>query len=139
MYNLVKFFEYNSDVVVKDIPIEDYNEVYDMITNFGTSGKPKIGLYKNNLIIGAILLDEDYLPWEYRFDVIIKRGYRGRGYFKLLMNKIIEDFKNDEQAEQLSAIVINKKLTKILEEKYGFIIGDFDGDDFAFIQKKGFK
>lgn len=137
MNKIVKFLEYKhiTDVSIDYVEEKDYDAVYDMITTFGTNGIPKIGLYKNNMIIGAILLDGDYLPWEYRFDVVIKRGYRGRGYLRLLMEKLIEDFKRDPEADQLSAIVINKKLSKILDERFGFSIGEFDGDDFAFIIK----
>lgn len=137
MNKIVKFLEYKhiSDVSIDYVDEEEYDDVYDMITTFGTNGTPKIGLYKGNKIIGAILLDEDYLPWEYRFDVIIKRGYRGRGYLRLLMEKLIEDFKNDPEADQLSAIVINKKLSKILDERFDFSISDYEGDDFAFMLK----
>lgn len=126
----------DNDITIGDISKEDYHKVYDMITSFNSNGIPKIGLYKKGIIIGAILLDEDYLPYEYRFDVIIKRGYRGRGYFRLLMDKLIINFKEDKQADQLSAVVVNKKLSNIFKEEFGFGISEFEGDDFAFLSKK---
>ena len=133
----LKYFEaLQNEVTIGDISKEDYNKVYNMITDFNSNGIPKIGLYKKGVIIGAILIDDDYLPNEYRFDIIIKKGYRGRGYLKLLINKLIEDFQVDDKVDQLSAVVVNKKLSTILGSRFGFTISEFDGDDFAFLSKK---
>jgi len=127
----------NEPVEGKDISTYAHmDEVHNMITTFYSNGFPLNGLYLNNKLIGSILLDPDYLPWEYRFDVIIKRGYRKRGYLKYLMNDLIERFKKDEQADQLSAVVINKKLVNILEDKWGFGVDEFEGDPFVWTNKK---
>lgn len=128
----------NEPVEGKDISSYDNlgGQVHDMITTFYSNGFPLNGLYLNGKLIGSILLDPDYLPWEYRFDVIIKKGYRNKGYLKYIMNDLIERFKKDEQADQLSAIVINKKLVNILEDKWGFGVDEFEGDPFVFTNKK---
>jgi len=112
------------------------DEVHDMITTFNSNGFPLNGLYLNNKLIGSILLDPDYLPWEYRFDVIIKKGYRNKGYLKYLMGDLIDRFKKDEQTDQLSATVVNKKLVNILEDKWGFGVDEFEGDPFVWTNKK---
>jgi hypothetical protein len=141
MKNILKFNDFlnenlKDDIYVKSIGVEYSNELYSMITNFNSSGNPYLGLFKGEKIIGGILLDEDYLPWEFRFDVVIKRGYRGKGYLKLLIDKLKEDFYADKDADQLSATVVNKKLTPILVNRFGFSCGKYEGDDFVWITKK---
>ena len=141
MKNILKFNDFlnenlKDDIYVKSIGVEYSKELYGMITNFNSSGNPYLGLFKGEKIIGGILLDEDYLPWEFRFDVVIKRGYRGKGYLKLLINKLKEDFYADKDADQLSATVVNKKLTPILVNRFGFSDGEYEGDDFVWITKK---
>ena len=141
MKNILKFNDFlnenlKDDIYVKSIGVEYSKELYSMITNFNSSGNPYLGLFKGEKIIGGILLDEDYLPWEFRFDVVIKRGYRGKGYLKLLINKLKEDFYADKDADQLSATVVNKKLTPILVNRFGFSDGEYEGDDFVWITKK---
>ena len=81
----------NDDIFVKNIGNEYVYELMSMIEGFNTNGKPKIGLFKGEKLIGGVLLDEDYLPWEYRFDVIINKKFRGKGYLKLLINKLKEN------------------------------------------------
>ena len=126
----------NEPVEGKDISSYDHmNDVHNMITTFYSNGFPLNGLYLNGKLIGSILLDPDYLPWEYRFDVIIKKGYRNKGYLKYLMNDLIERFKNDEQADQLSATVVNKNLVSVLKDKWGFGVDEFEGDPFVWINK----
>ena len=125
----------NDDIFVKNIGNEYTYELMSMIEGFNTNGKPKIGLFKGENLIGGVLLDEDYLPWEYRFDVVINKKFRGKGYLKLLINKLKENFNNDKEADQLSAIVVNKKLTDILVNNFGFYKGEYEGDDFVWIQK----
>lgn len=110
-------------------------ELQKMIgSSFTSDGFAYIGLFKGDKIIGGVLLSKDHLPWEYRFDVVISRSYRGKGYLKLLINKLIADFKADPVADQLSAQVVNKKLVGILE-RYGFSIGNFEDLPFAWMTK----
>lgn len=125
----------NNTISVKNIGNEYMDELFDMVDGFNTNGKPKIGLFNDGKLIGGVLLEEDYLPWEYRFDVVIHKKFRGKGYLKLLINKLKENFYNDKEADQLSATVVNKKLTKILVNKFGFNEGEFEGDDFVWISK----
>lgn len=125
----------NSTIYVKNIGNEYMDELLDMIDGFYTNGEPKIGLFNGEKLIGGVLLEEDYLPREYRFDVVIHKKFRGKGYLKLLINKLKENFNNDKEAKQLSATVVNKKLTKILVNKFGFNEGEFEGDDFVWINK----
>lgn len=135
-----KFIDYlnesQQNIYIKDIDNEYIDELFDMMSDdFYSYSSPIIGLFDNDKIIGGVLIDEDYLPWEYRFDVVIDKGYRGKGYLKLLINRLIEKFNADEKADQLSAIVVNKKLTDILVNKFGFSKGEFEGDDFVWIRK----
>jgi len=123
------------DVTIRNIGNEYIKELKGMINNFNSNGNPKIGLFKGNNLIGGVLLDKDYSPWEYRFDVVIDERFRGEGYLKLLINKLKEDFFKDEKADQLSATVVNKELTNILINKYGFNKGEYEGDDFVWINK----
>lgn len=126
----------NEPVEGKDLSSYNHmDDVYNMITNFNSNGFPLNGLYLNDKLIGSILLDPDYLPWEYRFDVIIKKGYRNKGYLKYLINDLIERFKKNEQADQLSATVVNKNLVNILKDKWGFGVDEFEGDPFVWINK----
>ena len=125
----------NSKIYVKNIGNEYADELFDMVDGFSTNGNPKIGLFNGEKLIGGVLLDEDYLPWEYRFDVVINKKNRGKGYLKLLINKLKENFNNDKQADQLSATVVNKKLTDILVNNFGFYKGEYEGDDFVWIKK----
>lgn len=126
----------NNTISVKNIGNEYMDELFDMIDGlFYTYANPKIGLFNGENLIGGVLLDEDYLPLEYRFDVVIHKKFRGKGYLKLLINKLKENFYNDKEANQLSATVVNKKLTKILVNKFGFNEGEFEGDDFVWINK----
>ena len=125
----------NSTIYVKNIGNEYMDELFDMVDGFNTNGKPKIGLFNGKKLIGGVLLEEDYLPWEYRFDVVIHKKFRGKGYLKLLINKLKENFNDDKEADQLSATLVNKKLTKILINKFEFNEGEFEGDDFVWISK----
>ncbi len=125
----------NSTIYVKNIGNEYRDELFDMVDGFNTNGKPKIGLFNGEKLIGGVLLEEDYLPFEYRFDIVIHKKFRDKGYLKLLINKLKENFNNDKEADQLSATVVNKKLTKILVNKFGFDKGEFEGDDFVWINK----
>ena len=126
----------NSTIYVKNIGNEYMGELFDMADGeFYTYGKPKIGLFSGEKLIGGVLLEEEYLPSEYRFDVIIHKNFRDKGYLKLLINKLKENFYNDKEVDQLSAMVVNKKLTKILVNKFGFNKGEFEGEDFVWINK----
>lgn len=118
-----------------DLTNQNKADLLNMIDCFNTDSIPKIGLFSNEKLIGGILLDKDYLPYEYRFDVFITEQFRGKGYLALLINKLKDQFMNDKVADQLSATIINKKLTEILVDKFGFNKGDFYGDDFIWIKK----
>jgi GNAT superfamily N-acetyltransferase len=127
----------NTEVSIRDIDSSYVDQVYKLVgKQFGTSGMPSIGLFDGNKLIGAVLLDEDYLPYEYRFDIVVNKRYRNKGYSSLLIKAIIEKFKKDKNADQLSAIVINKKLLNVLEKKFDFGVAEYEGDDFAWITKK---
>lgn len=124
-----------NDISVKNIGNEYLQELLGIVDGFNTNGTPEIGLFNGEKLIGGVLLNEDYFPWEYRFDVVIHKKFRGKGYLKLLIDKLKENFNNDKEADQLSATVVNKKLTKILVNKFGFNESEFEGDDFVWIKK----
>lgn len=126
----------DANIHVDKIDREYGDQILKMIGNtFITYGTPTIGLFKDNKIIGAVLLDKDYLPWEYRFDIVIARSYRNKGLATLLLDKLVQEFKQDSQANQLSATVVNKKLLSILVSKYGFSSGKYEDDDFVWLTK----
>jgi hypothetical protein len=58
----------------------------------GNVGHPRLVLIQNNKVIGGIFVDNDYLPYEYMFDIFIKNSKRGKGYSKLLLDAMIKDF-----------------------------------------------
>lgn len=98
---LTKFSEYivENNISVKNIGNEYFDELSNMIDEFNTNGKPRIGLFNGKKLIGGVLLDENYLPWEYRFDIVIHKNFRGKGYLELLINKLKDDFNNDKEAD----------------------------------------
>ena len=127
----------SSDIAIKDIDSSYIDQTYKLVGNqFGTNGTPSIGLFDGGKLIGAVLLDEDYLPYEYRFDIVINKRYRNKGYSSLLIKALIDKFKKDTEADQLAATVVNKKLLNTLENKFGFWIGEYEGDAFAWLTKK---
>lgn len=131
------FNDISNDVYVERIDSDYDDELIDMIgDDFNPNGSGFLGLFKKDSIIGGVMIEKDYLPWEYRFDVVISEKYRGKGYLKLLINRLIERFNKDDEADQLSATVINKGLTDVLVNKFGFNKGEFNGDDFVWIRKK---
>ena len=131
------FNDISNDVYVERIDSDYDDELIDMIgDDFNPNGSGFLGLFKKDSIIGAVMIEKDYLPWEYRFDVVISKKYRGKGYLKLLINRLIECFNKDDEADQLSATVINKGLTDVLVNKFGFNKGEFNGSDFVWIRKK---
>jgi len=129
----------DSEVYTKEIDSSYNDEVYKLIGNqFPSYGTATIGLFDGDKLIGAILLEEDYLPWDYRFDIIINKRYRNKGYSSVLIRALIDKFNKDPEAEQISAIVINNKLMRVLE-KFDFYEDEFDGMRMAFLNKKSIK
>jgi hypothetical protein len=108
-------------------------ELYKMAENeIGYVGSPRLVLIHDNKVLGGIFLEQDnsytlngvkYTPdlFEYKFDIIIGKKYRGKGYAKILLDQMIVDFiDNFPEADQIRAELINKKLAKYLVSRYKF-------------------
>ena len=108
-------------------------KVLEVVTDeLGSVGNPRLALLENGKVIGGIFLEptnsyilngktfiEPY--WEYKFDIFIIRSKRKKGYSKILLDAMIDDFVgNFPDSEQIRGEVINKKLEKSLEKYYGF-------------------
>ena len=114
---------------------QDFDEIYDLVKNdIGYVGHPRLVLTENNKIIGAIY-KEKYTHWktkeeikdaEYKFDIVIKKSKRGKGYAKYLLDAMIYDFVyNYPNSDQIRGEVVNKKLEKYLESsRYDFSCND---------------
>jgi hypothetical protein len=117
-----------TDVNVSYANEQQVNELYDLVSKsneLGNVGHPRLVLIQNNKVIGGIFVDNDYLPYEYMFDIFIKKSKRGKGYSKLLLDAMIKDFvENFPEADQIRGWVINKKLEDYLESKYDFRCAD---------------
>jgi 8-oxo-dGTP pyrophosphatase MutT (NUDIX family) len=124
-----------SEIEVKLVEDESLsNQMYKILTNeIGNVGRPRLALLENGKVIGGIYLQEPSTYtlngvktiepyYEYKFDIFIKRSKRHKGYSKLLLDAMINDFvKNFPDADQIRAEVINKKLEKSLIKHYGFM------------------
>ena len=124
------------NVEVKLVKGNDLSDkVLDLVLNtdeLGAVGQPRLALLENGNVIGGIFLEppnsyslngkyvvETY--WEYKFDIIIERSKRKKGYSKILLDAMIKDFvDNFPDADKIRGEVINKKLQKSLEKYYGF-------------------
>jgi hypothetical protein len=111
---------------------EQSDEIYSFVDL--SVGEPRLVLTENNKIIGAIF-KEKYTDWEtkeedknaeYKFDIVIKKSKRGKGYAKYLLDAMIYDFVyNYPNSDQIRGEVVNKKLEKYLESsKYDFSCDD---------------
>lgn len=119
-------------IEVRLIDSSYHDIVHDMVYNeFSSYGTPFIGLFLNNEIIGAILV-EDVNHWEWMFDIIIDKKYRSRGYAKILMDKFMDEFKKHKDVEQIRAYLSNEKFGYYLESKYGFGRQVTDGGDLVY-------
>lgn len=126
----------DTNVYVRNIDQSFDNEIHNMINNeFISHGTASIGLFIDDKLIGAVLLEEDNLPLEHRFDIIIDKPYRGKGYSHKLINAMIQNFNNDSKAKQLIGWVVNKNLLNQLISKYNFKSWEFEGEDFVGIIK----
>jgi len=113
--------------------------VYDMIYDeFDSNGSSFIGLFLNNKIIGAILV-EDLNDWEWMFDVIIDKKYRSLGYVKLLIDEFMKQFKKHKDVDQLRAYLSNKKFGDYLEREYGFSQEETDGGELVYFDRSWLK
>ena len=130
---MIKKYGDFSNISIKMIDDSYRYELISMIDSFNSYGVPFIGLFDNDKLIGGVLMDEDYLPYEYRFDIVISPVYRKKGYLKLLIDKLKLEFYKDNKADQLSATVVNKKLIAILKNRFGF--NEYEGDAFMWIRK----
>lgn len=136
VYHTTGSKDLDNNIYIKDIDSSYDNEVYDLINNeFISNGTSFIGLFDEDEIIGAILLEKDYLPYEYRFDIIIDSYYRKKGYANLLIKELIKKFKEDSKAENLIAWVVNGDLKNMLVNKYNFDTWKYEGEDFVGLQK----
>ena len=117
--------------LVEDKDLSD--ELLDIAyVELGYVGQPRLALLENGKIIGGIFLEKpssyiengEYVVqpmWEYKFDIVIVKSKRNKGYSKILLDAMIEDFvSNFPDADQIRAEVTNKKLEKSLQKKYGF-------------------
>jgi len=135
MLKLTNIYETLYKPQVKEIGSSFDDELYDMIGNdFGTNGEGFLGIFLGDEIVGGVLLSPDHLPWEYRFDIVIDKKHRRKGYSHLLIRELVRLFKSDSEAEQLSAQVINPSLVDILV-RHGFSEGEYEGDPFLWITK----
>lgn len=113
----------------KDLSNELLNIAY---VELGYVGQPRLALLENGKIIGGIFLEKpssyiengEYVVqpmWEYKFDIVIVKSKRNKGYSKILLDAMIQDFvSNFPDADQIRAEVTNKKLEKSLQKNYGF-------------------
>jgi hypothetical protein len=113
----------------KDLSNELLNIAY---VELGYVGQPRLALLENGKIIGGIFLEKpssyiengEYVVqpmWEYKFDIVIVKSKRNKGYSKILLDAMIQDFvSNFPDADQIRAEVTNKKLEKSLKKNYGF-------------------
>jgi len=131
-----------TDVNVSYANDQQVNELYDLVSKsneLGNVGHPRLVLIQNNKVIGGIFVDNDYLPYEYMFDIFIKNSKRGKGYSKLLLDAMIKDFvENFPEADQIRGWVINKKLEYYLESKYNFWCADDNEEQilYCYLSKK---
>jgi GNAT superfamily N-acetyltransferase len=124
------------------IPNEKQSEdLYKMSENeMGYVGAPRLALMDGKTVAGGIFLEQENTftldnetittpLTEYKFDIVIRKKYRGKGYAKLLLDRMLIDFlENFPEAEQIRAELINKKLAQYLVSKYGFTC-DSDNDE----------
>ena len=138
-------FKDGGDVDEKNLTVSIANDeqgerMYKMAENeIPYVGKPRLVLLDGKKVLGGVFVEqpesyelngETITPeiYEYKFDIIISRSHRGKGYAKLLIDRLILDFiENFQDAEQIRAEVINKKLGKYLVSRYGF---DCDSDNY---------
>ena len=137
-------FKDGGDVDEKNLTVSIANDeqgerMYKMAENeIPYVGKPRLVLLDGKKVLGGVFVEqsesyelngETITPeiHEYKFDIIISRSHRGKGYAKLLIDRLILDFiENFPDAQQIRAEVINKKLGKYLVSRYGF---DCDSDN----------
>lgn len=119
--------ESTNQLYVKLIPEEDKLKAIELChsvsrdSDAASFGSPTLGLYKGDVLVGCLCLDEDILEYgEYRFDILIKRHYRGKGGGKLLISEMFKMFNEDDNIKVISADVVNPILCKYLIDVWGF-------------------
>ena len=75
-----------------------------------------IGVYKGGKQIGFARIVSDYLTIAYLMDVFILQEYRGKGYSKLLLNRIFED----DRFKRVKKWMLATKDAHSLYSKFGF-------------------